>query len=178
MILGSVSVQIGQITSLSADVVNGRNWNRTADESWRYTVDQIIDGDIDIGSVNAEDVFIDSEADGTVTPSQWLRKSGGVLSGRVTLADVSVGGDVDVATHVINDVDFRNVVTRAAHNVGGLKTFEKLVVQQDIVVDSVNGVSKTHYRRQFSIFLCKNNFINFLFLFPVKICSKFVRNLV
>ena len=132
---------MGQLESISVGTINGWNWTEMADESWRYSVDQEISGDIDIGSVTATEVVILTEAAGTVTPSQWLQKSGGVLSGRVSLADVSIQGDLDITHHFINDVDLRHVLTRINHDVGGVKTLQKLVVHEDILANSFNGVS-------------------------------------
>lgn len=145
MILGNVNVQIGQLFSVSADMVNSRNWTQVADESWRYTVDQEIVGDINIDSVTAEELAIVSEAGGTVTPSHWLQKSGGVISGKVSLADVSVLGDVVVADHIINDVNLENVLTTSNQNVRGVKRFQKLIVQQNVTANSVNSVSATDW---------------------------------
>ena len=104
-------------------------------------MDQEIDHDLNITAVDTNAVTVDSEAAGTVTPSEWLQKSGGRLSGKITLADVSIQGDLDVRKHFINDVDLRDVVTDVDEGVVGHKSFEKLVVEQKIVAHSVNDVS-------------------------------------
>jgi len=86
-------------------------------------------------------VIVGSQAAGTEAPSEWLQKSGGCLSGKITLANVSIQGDAEIHRHFINSVNLRNAIMNSNEGLVGYRSFVKLVVERNILAVSIDSVS-------------------------------------
>lgn len=121
--------------------VNDRNWTEFADQAWRYSIPQIVDGDLTIDMVSTDNVTVGYTI-GVTNPDQWLLQSGsGVFTQPTILSRLEVGGNITIGDHTINGVSLSDVVvSNRTSPIRGVKHFAKMQVQGDISVEDVNGV--------------------------------------
>ncbi len=101
----------------------------------------MIDHDIKIEKVIAENVSVGSSVGGSL-PVSWLLKTGGVLIGKTNFSSLDVGGSVDVGNHHINGVAMSDVLEKTPEPlvIRGSKTFAAVEVKHNVTADRINEV--------------------------------------
>lgn len=139
-------VKAGVLNTPSATVhyLNGRNWTEFTEKALRYSIPQIIEHDMTIDTVIAENVTVGYTI-GVTNPSLWLlRSTGGVLSGQsIILSGLDVASKLEIGDHSINGIKLSEVfLLEESDNVTvrGNKHFAKIEVFKNVSVKAVNGV--------------------------------------
>lgn len=138
---GIVTVNQTRVQSASVDELNGRNWTDFTQRAWRYSLPQMMDHDLFIQNVVADNVTVGSRI-GMTDPSQWLLgNSDVVIRGLPTFNQLQVGGNIDIGDGTINGVALSDLVLKGSNaTIRGTKSFTSMTVNGNVIVTSVNEV--------------------------------------